>query len=368
LTPPASLIGTIFRLKPVRNARTRRTIVAVMVLILAVLCVWPRRYTARADLMVNDSGGSLSSLLDGGGGLLSLGGLLGGHQSIESDLTIARSEIVLADVLRGLRGKGLMRHGDSADAEIKLRHKAHLEAVRGNILRITVADHDPNVAKAIVTQYVAAIRDRLSTLNLEQAAQKRGIAENRLRASTVALASAQAALDQFRSENKLAAPETQLGAAVALMTELQARLHAAQTQLQLLQHFATPDNVQVQAARTSVEALQGQIAAARAGQNGGPGPSVGGMTPKITQYENLFRDERFADAEYQIYQKYLATVTVEELSSIINMDVIEPPYVDPARQYNPQALGALALLAFLAVLAEVYAAQHPTAPQRADQP
>jgi tyrosine-protein kinase Etk/Wzc len=333
---------------------------AAAMVVLAVLSVWPRHYEARAELLPDDAGSVLSSLLGsasgGTGGLLSLGSLLNNKQSIESDLTIARSQVVLDDVVRRLHQEGRLS-GDLDRATIKLRHKVDMEAVRGSILRVTVVDRDPVFAKAVVTDFVAAIRTRVGAITIEQAAQKKAVAVNRLGDASIDLERSQAALDRFRAENKLAAPEIQLGAAVSLVTELQAKLDAEEAQLRALQRFATGNNFQIQAAQAQVSALQAQIADAQASKNTGPGPSVGGLTPKITEYENLFRNERFAEAEYEIYERYLGTVTVEELAAGINMDLVEPPFVDPDRRYNTPAVAALAFVILLSVLAEFYIAQ-----------
>ena len=207
---------------------------------------------------------------------------------------------------------------------------------------------------AVANDYVAAIRWRVGAISIEQAAQKKAVAEDRLKAATIDLAQSQEALDHFRATNKLAAPEIQLGAAVSLVTQLEANLHAEEAHLETLQHFATNDNIEVQAARTQVAALQGQIANAQASAPSAGVPSVGAMSPRITEYENLYRNEKFAEAEYEIYQRYLGTVTVEELSAGINMDLIEPPYVDLDRQYNASAVGALMLVILLGLFSEYY--------------
>ena len=130
--------------------------------------------------------------------------------------------------------------------------------------------------------------------------------------------------------------------------------------------FATPDNFRVQTARAQVAALRGQIAAAQAAAKTNGGPSVGVITPKISEYENLYRDEKYAEAEYEIYKRYLDTTAVQTLSAGINLDVIEPPYVDPDRQFNVRPLGALILVLLAAVIAEVYIADAPAmgAPRR----
>jgi uncharacterized protein involved in exopolysaccharide biosynthesis len=220
----------------VRDPLKRRGALAVVAVILAVFCVWPRPYLARAQLMPDNSGGGLASLLGqtgGGGALASLGALIGGRQSIESDLTIARSLAVAEDVTNRLRQEGRLpagtRTAGGPDRDVSaLRHKADIEVIRGGILQVSVVDHRPEFAKALVTAYVLAIRSRLEALNVEEAKQKKAIATDRMADATINLARAQSELDRFRLANRLAEPQIELGAAISLVTSLEARLAAQQ--------------------------------------------------------------------------------------------------------------------------------------------
>ncbi len=363
MTRPPSIMEFVLGSRWARDPWKRRGSLAIAMIVLAVLCVWPRHYVARTEMLPNDAGSTLSSVLGsaGGtaGGVLAFGSLLGNHASpIESDLTISRSQVVVADVVRRLHAEGLLS-GDLERAQAKLHHKATMEAMRGGILRVEITDHDPVFAKAAVTDYVAAITARVAAITREQAARKKEVTVSRLNAATIELAQAQRALDQFRATHKLAAPEIQLGAAVSLVTGLQAKLDADEAQLQALQRFATPGNFEVQALQAEVSALRNQIAGAQAGGGTSQGPNLGSMTPIITAYANLFRNERFAEAEYEIYKRYLGIVSVEDLAADINMDLVEPPYIDPDLQLNAPAVGALVLLILLGVLAEFYIAQAP---------
>jgi hypothetical protein len=83
------------------------------------------------------------------------------------------------------------------------------------------------------------------------------------------------------------------------------------------------------------------------------------MRPIITQYENLYRSEKYAEAEYEIFKRYLDTVTVEQMSAGVSMNVVQPPYLDPDRQLNEHALAALLLLILAGVLAEFYILRPP---------
>ncbi|MEO8812686.1 MAG: hypothetical protein ABI376_07225 [Caulobacteraceae bacterium] len=358
MTPPRTIMSAVLDSAPLRRARTRRAIFAVLAVILAVLCVWPRTYLAKAALLPDDSGGGLSSFLGGavsaGGGLL--GTLFGGRQSIEVDLAIARSHAVVAEVAAVLVHERVLKTHDLTKATMMLRKVVRVEAVRGGLLMISTEGGDSVRAKTVVSTYVDVLRSHLSQMTLRQAAEKKAVASNRFEEATATLARTQAELDRFRQQHKLAMPEAQLGPAISLLTGLQANLQAQETALRTQLQFATNENIQVQAARARIASLNAQIAAAQAGAGGGAvgGPTLGGLTPELSEYENLYRAVRAAEAEYEIYKRYLSTVAVEEVSSGINMEVIEPPYISPERQIHTRAAGALVLLIILAGLAEVY--------------
>ncbi|MEO8927293.1 MAG: hypothetical protein ABI306_09030 [Caulobacteraceae bacterium] len=337
-----------------RRPLRRRITFAVAALVLAVLCVWPRHYVAKADLMPQDSGGGLASLLNQSVGLVSLGALLGSHQSIEADLTIGRSEAVLRAVVDRLHLVGHGRFHDRRQAEIALQKKIDVSAIRGSILQVQASDSDPEFARALVAASAAAIQDRLTTLSLEQAAQKRTVADNRMAEATKRLADAQAAITRYRTVNRLAAPEIQLGAGVAQLASLQGQLQAKEVELQTVERFATGDNIRVQAVQTEVAGLRRQISDAQTASDRHVGPQLASIALGSSAYLNLYRDEKFAETLYSVYSRYIEEVTIDELTANTNLDVIEPPYVVPARQYNAAAVGLLVVVLLLAAAAEYY--------------
>jgi capsule polysaccharide export protein KpsE/RkpR len=359
--PPSTIMAGVLGTAWFRNPMKRRLTFAVIGLVLGVLCVWPQRYMARADLLPQDSAGGLSALLgqSGGGGLASLSALLGSHQSIEADLTMARSQAVLRSVIARMHLVGRRGFGQAGEAEIKIRRKVDIAAIRGSILQITVRDADPVFAKGLVAAYVDSVQESLTVLTLRQSAQKRAVAESRLNEASTRVAGAQAALARFRSENKLAAPEAQLGAGVSELAALQGALQAKQVELQTVRQFATGANVRVQAVEAEIAGLQNQISAAQTASRGQYGPNLAAMALQSSEYLNLYRDERFAAALYAVYTRFLEQVTVDELSANANMDVIEPPYVDPGRQFNVAPMGLLIVIVVLAFGAEYYIARPP---------
>ena len=109
--------------------------------------------------------------------------------------------------------------------------------------------------------------------------------------------------------------------------------------LQTLEQVATPNNIQVQNARTEIAGLQGQIAEAEKGSGTGGGLNLASLSQTNSAYFNLYRDEQTANILFQVYTRYMEELTIDQMSADENMDVIEPAYVNPERQYNLAAVG-----------------------------
>ena len=90
----------------VRNQRSRRMAYAVLTLLLAILCLIPRPYVARAKMVPQDSNSvGLGSMMNAlGGQLQGFAALLGGaKQPVDMYLAISRGTEVTDDVIRRLR-------------------------------------------------------------------------------------------------------------------------------------------------------------------------------------------------------------------------------------------------------------------------
>jgi tyrosine-protein kinase Etk/Wzc len=361
MTPPRTILATIVNSAWFRHPWRRRLTFAVAALVFAILSLWPRHYLAEAQLLPQDSGGGLSATLaqQGTGGMLSLGALLGNKQPVESDLTIARSHAVLNLIIDKLRLVGRSGYSSREQAAVKLKRKLSVIAIRGSILQIQVEDKDPDLARAIAGAAAGAIQDRLATISVAQAAQKRAVANDRFSHATVELAQAQAAISRFRTANKLAAPLEQLGAQVGLLASLEGRLNAKEIEVATLRQFVTPDNIKMQTALAELAVLRSQVEAQKVATPQEGTSNLAGIANTDAQYFDLYRDEKAAEILYDVYKKYLEEVTIDEMSANQNLSLVEPAYVYPERQYNISGVGLLALAIVLALVAEFYVARPP---------
>jgi uncharacterized protein involved in exopolysaccharide biosynthesis len=361
MTPPYTISGAILESRWFRNRTRRRLSFLAAAILLALLCIFPRHYKAETELLPQEASGGLAQLLaqQGSGSVLSLSSLTGENKSVETDLTVARSHVVISDAVHRLHARFPNRTRDPLTTMIALKNKLNIVAIRGSILQVTASDHDPVFAQALVTAVADGIRTQLTQVSLAADRQKRTVAENRFGQATQRLASAQQALTNFRIANKLAAPEEQLGAGVGALANLQGQLVGRQVQLAQLQQVATPDNIQVKVIQTEIANLQRQIADVQSKSNFEGAPGMVGLSTTSATYFNLYRDQITAQLLYTLYQRYLEELTIDEMSANENIETIEPPYVHPERQYNILPVALLFMTIVLFALAELYGLRPP---------
>lgn len=344
-----------------REPRIRWLIYGIATVALAVLCVLPRPYTARAKIVPGDSGAnSLISVVGalGGGQAQNLASLFGDRGATEVALQLSRSEAVANDVIDRLRLVGPTgRFADAREARLALAKDVDVHSLLGGILEIETKNHDSDYSLAVTKTYVDAIGDRLSNYGREQVARKRRIVEDRLITAQNRLARAQAALDVFKRQNQLADPQAQLGTQLSLRTSLEAQLQAKQVELATLQETAGPENPRLLAVQQQVATLRQQLASTAAPSISAAGPSVGELTGISLRYATLYRDYLFAQAIYDVYSRSAEEVAVQEMVSQdrSQVAVIDPPHVDSERNFNTWAVALLSLVFVIAAFVELYA-------------
>lgn len=344
----------------VRDARYRRLGYIVLAIVLAILCVVPRPWVARAKLLPQDSssaglGQIVSSL---GGQLQSFANLLtGGRPPNDLYLIIGRSATVSDDVIKALSLVGPGRpYPTVRDAKIALGKKVDVHLLLGGVVEIETRTRDPQESLRLSAAYQSAISNRIGELGRQTTRRKAQIVEDRFRQAAARVAQSETALDAFRRRNRLASPEQQLGSEISLRAALQGQLAAKQVELRGLLQSAGPENPNLRNVQAQIASIQAQLAATDRPTVGAAGPNVTGLSELQSRYLNLFRDYRFAQALYEVYARASEQTAVENLvaESATYIQVVEPANLDAARHYNISAVALLAALAVLALFTELY--------------
>ena len=345
----------------VGSARRRRSLYAALAVLLALLCLFPQPYVARSKLLPQDSSSAgLGQVLQSLGGQFAAFSsmLTGGRPPNDLYLIIGRSDKVSSDVIAQLGLVGPDRKYSSArEAKLDLAESVDVRLLIGGVVEVATRSHDAEEATRLTAAYVAAISANVASLTRSTIASKNKIVLDRFKRSRERVRVAGSALEDFRQRNGLADAEIELGAALSLRTDLQARLQAKLVELQSIREFAGPENQQLIEVEAEVSSLRAQVAKTGVPSTDKGGGNLRGLSRISNQYSDLYRDYRFAQALYEVYSRASEQTAVEELVSAAAsyIQVVEPVHLDPERQYNIWAVAMLVVLMIIIALTEIYA-------------
>jgi capsule polysaccharide export protein KpsE/RkpR len=195
-----------------------------------------------------------------------------------------------------------------------------------------------------VGAYASATQERLAEINRNQTAYKRDVLLKLVGDASDRLARARGAYDAFRLQTRYANPQLQMAETESRIPQLESMIKAKEVELNAIRQIATDQNVAVQQVESQLATLRAQLAQANATAPA-HSDAVGRLVRVSTQAEKLQRELAIAQTLYDSYVRYLEGTAVENLTSTANVRLLEPPFVDTARQINfaPAAI-ALALL------------------------
>lgn len=346
MTPRHSMVGWLSHNRWFGNDRLRRIVLAVLVLICAVLTFFPEPKRAVVTLTPTDPGAL--GLGDTIGQLGASGNVFGSQAAIDLMVKIGRS-VIVRDVISKRLNLEQHLHRDRKHVMRWLDNKVKMRALRGGIIQIELYNMDGPFARSVIEAYPVAIRERLGVIAREQTAYKRRVLEDVLGSARERMVRAQNAYDSFRRTSQYGEPQSAVDQVAGRVPSLQQEILAKRRQLETFRQFATDSNPQVRTVIAEIAALEEQLASAKA-SNQGDG-TLGEVISQSNQLQRLRRELFFSRDLYYNYRRFYQGTMIENLTAAANMRILEPPYIDPARQYNllPLCLGILLLLSGLAV-------------------
>lgn len=347
MTPPRSLIGATAH--AFGNRALRRSVFVVLLLALLLLGFFPERYRAAVALTPTDPGA-----LGLQGALTQLGAInsvFGQQAAIEIALKVGRSQAVREAVIKKLDLVKRLDEGDLISTDRWLTDHVEVRSLRGGIVQIELLDSDSAFARDVVGAFAAETRTRLAEISRDQTAYKRQILETLVVEGTERLAKAERAYDSFRLKTGNADPKLSVQSFAARIESIRTAIKTKEVDLSSARQFATDQSMRVRDILAQIAGLREQLRQAEKERDSAAAGTVGATVAESTELVRLERELEVARRLYESFQRYLEGTAVEDLASTANMRVLEPPYVDTARQYNvvPLVLAALVLLIGLAV-------------------
>ena len=356
MTPPRSVMASIMRSKYLGDPKWRRGITAVLLVICLVLTFFPQRYRAAVSMTPTDpSSLGLSGAL---GQLGAINSVFGTQAAGEVATRVARSIYVRAKIIDKLKLITTLGFADRIAADRWLQNNIDIRGQRGGVIEISILNADPKLALAIVDGYSTATRQRLAEIGKTQTEYKRTVLTELVAETGLRLDKAQDEYDMFRRRTRYAQPTSAIGAIGERIPAIQAAIKDKEVNLSAARQFNTDDSLPVRQILAQLQALQRQLAEAQT-VNPQQKDSVGMVIAESTRARFLERRLLTARTLYEGYTKFLEGTAVEDLTQSAVVRVLEPPYVDTARQFNLTAVAAAILILLAALAIEFYALRPP---------
>jgi uncharacterized protein involved in exopolysaccharide biosynthesis len=319
----------------------------------------PVRFESTARLMPPDnsqSGGlamaaaALSGSASGVGGIASE--MLGLKSTSEIYVAILASRTVEDKLIQQFDLRKLYGAARMEDARVALSaHTAISVDRKSQIITIIVTDHDPKRAAAIGQAYIAELNRLVAELSTSSARRERLFLEERLRAVSKDLESAERDFSQFASKNAAIDIKEQGIAMVEAAATLQGELIAAESQLEGLRQIYTDNNVRVRSVRARISELKRQLEKIGGKSEDASLPSrqqQDSLYPSIRKlpllgvpYADLYRRTKVQEAVFETLTKEYELAKVQEAKEIPTVKVLDPPDVPDKKSFPPRRLVVL---------------------------
>lgn len=361
MTPPRTIVGSLYHSRPLRRPWVRRTLIVITLAVLAVLTLFPERYRAAVTLTPTDpSSLGLASTL---GQLGAQNTVFGSQAAVEISLRIANSVETRRAVIRRLKLVQRLDVPSEQAASRWLERNVSIRALRGSIVQVETLNRDPEFGRALVSAVTDELRNRLAVIARRQTSYKRDILLELVSQANDRLTRAQLAYDTFRRQTRFANPGGAIEAIGNRIPVLQAAIKAKEVELNAARQFATDENISVKQVLAEIASLRRQLAEFQALSPDNPN-ALGRVVQQSTQAQKLERELALANSLYYNYRNNLLGTTVEDLTSLANVRVLEQPFIDTDRQLNTLPLALFILVLLLGGAVEFYAMRPPVGDRR----
>lgn len=316
----------------------------------------PVRFESTTRLMPPDSSQSgglamAAAALSGGSG--GLGGIasemLGLKSTSDIFVGILSSRTVQDKLIQEFDLKKLYGDRRMEDVRKDLAKRTDISVDRkSQIITLTVTDHDPKRGATMGEAYVAELNRLVAELSTSSARRERIFLEERLKAVSQDLESAEKEFSQFSSKNTAIDIKEQGKAMVEAAATLQGQYIAAQSELEGLKPIYAHNNVRVRSVRARIAELKRQLEklGGKGEQASDPSdqqadflyPSIRKLPLLGVTYADLYRRTRVQEAVFETLTKEYEVAKVQEAKEIPTVKVLDSPNIPEKKSFPPRLL------------------------------
>lgn len=322
----------------------------------------PNIYSATAQVLPpqKESGGGLSALLGQAGGLagLAAGGLGGG-----SDLYVGilKSRSVADAVIQRLDLAKVYKVNTLEAARSNLARAVKVQASKDGIISITADDKDPKRSALLANAFVDELGKTTIRLNLSKAGTERVFLEKRLDLVKKDLKTAEDDLKSFAQKNKIVQVDAQASASIEAIARMKAELVSKEVQLAVLSSQQTDQSSDVQAVRTGIRRLKGELGSLAGNSGGGEAiPSIGNVPGVGLDYSRKLRELKTQEAIFEQLTKQYEMAKLSEAKDSSSFQILDEAVV-PIKKSKPSRgiiVISVTVMAFLTAVFLVFVQEY----------
>jgi capsule polysaccharide export protein KpsE/RkpR len=301
----------------------------------------------------NQSGGlaaTAAALSGGAGGLGAIAtDVLGLKSTSDTFVGILSSRTVQDRLIQQFDLRKLYGDRRMEDARRDLAGHTGISVDRkSQIITIAVRDRDPKRAAAMGEAYIEELNRLVAELSTSSARRERIFLEERLKAVSKDLESAEQEFSQFSSKNSAIDIKEQGKAIVEAAATLQGQLIAAESELEGLKQIYTDNNVRVRSVRARMNELKRQLekmggkgedaATPSDQQEASPYPSIRKLPLLGVTYADLYRRTRVQEAVFESLTKEYELAKVQEVKEIPTVKVLDSPNIPDKKSFPPRLM------------------------------
>ena len=304
----------------------------------------PNIYRAESLIIPASQGGDKGAAMMAqlGGFASFLGGGFGGRTRGDLLIGILQSTTIVDQVIERFN---LMELYDTTP-RLKVRESVRKildakEDISSGIIAVASETEDPEKAAEMANFFVETLQNRMRSLSVGEAAQRRAFFEDQMKQAFKALGEAEDEMMRYQEQSGMVAMEPQLKALFDSITALRAQIAAKEVEISGLRTYARRDNPNLKLAQSQLTAMRGELAKLEEQQRrqdvaSGDLFSSVRQAPHIgLEYQRRMRDLKFAEVMYELMLKQFEAAKLDEANEVIVVQVIDPA-IPPDYKFRPR--------------------------------